>query len=105
VWTQASDLRRAKTLQLPAIELGNIHVKWKLPIENIYMLLANENVTVWIGTWFGVYGCVTNKGEINYMGGTGVAKLIWMEMETVTPIITRTDLGTFTGPTLLPDSS
>jgi hypothetical protein len=87
------------------IELGNIHVKWKLLIENVCMLLANENVTVWIRTWSGVCGNVTNKGETNYMGGTGVAKLIWREMETATPIITRTDLGTFTGPTLLPDSS
>jgi hypothetical protein len=31
---------------------------------------------LWIGTWLGVHGCVTNKGETNYMEGTGIAKLI-----------------------------
>jgi hypothetical protein len=86
------------------IELGNIHVKWKLLIENVCMLLANGNVTGWIGTWFGVHGHVINKGQTNYMGGTGIAKLIWRETETATPIISRTDLGTFTGSTLLTDS-
>jgi hypothetical protein len=59
------------------IELGNIHAKWKLLIEDTCMLVANENVTVGIGTWFRVRGHVTNKQETNYMGGTGVAKLIW----------------------------
>jgi hypothetical protein len=47
------------------IELGNIHVKWKLLIGSTCMLLANENVTVWVRTWFGVRGHVTNKGETN----------------------------------------
>jgi hypothetical protein len=32
------------------IELGNIHAKWKLLIESACMLLANGNVTMWIGT-------------------------------------------------------
>jgi hypothetical protein len=32
------------------IELGNIHAKWEVLIENICMLLANRNVTVWTGT-------------------------------------------------------
>jgi hypothetical protein len=31
------------------IELGNIHAKWKLLTESTYMLLANENVTMWNG--------------------------------------------------------
>jgi hypothetical protein len=87
------------------IELGNIHAKWKLLIENVCMLLANENVTVWTGTWFGVCRHVTNKRKTNYMGGTGIAKLIWREMVTVTPIITRTSLGIFTRPTPLTDPS
>jgi hypothetical protein len=43
------------------------------------MLLVNGNVTVWIGTWFRMCGHVTNKGETNYMEGTGIAKLIVME--------------------------
>jgi hypothetical protein len=51
------------------IELENIHVKWKLLIEDTCMLAVNGNVTMWIGIWFGVYRCVTNKGETNYMGG------------------------------------
>jgi hypothetical protein len=87
------------------IELGNIHAKWKLLIEDICMLVANGNVTVWIRTWFRVHRRVTNKRETNYMGGTGIAKLIWRGTETTTQIITRTDLGTFTRPTLLTDSS
>jgi hypothetical protein len=58
------------------IELGNIHAKWKLHIESTHMLLVNGNVTMWIGTWFGVHRHVTNKGETNYMEGTGIAKLI-----------------------------
>jgi hypothetical protein len=53
------------------IELGNIHAKWKLRIQNTCMLLVNENETMWNG----VCGRVTNKGETNYMGGTGVGKL------------------------------
>jgi hypothetical protein len=57
------------------IELENIHEKWKLLIESTCMLLANGNVTVWIGIWFRVCRCVTNKGETNYTGGIGVAKL------------------------------
>jgi hypothetical protein len=44
------------------IELGNIHAKWKLLIENTCMLLANGNETVWIGMGFGVCGRFTNKG-------------------------------------------
>jgi hypothetical protein len=40
------------------------------------MLAANGNETMWNGTEFGVYGCVTNTGETNYMGGVYVAKLI-----------------------------
>jgi hypothetical protein len=51
------------------IELGNIHAKWEVLIENTCMLLANGNETMWIGTGFGMYGHVTNKGETNYMGG------------------------------------
>jgi hypothetical protein len=57
------------------IELRNVHAKWKLFIESTCMLLANGNVTVWIGTWFGVHRHVTNKGETNYIGGTGIVKL------------------------------
>jgi hypothetical protein len=45
------------------IELGNIHVKWKLLIEGTCMLLANDNETMWNGTGFGVHGRVINKGE------------------------------------------
>jgi hypothetical protein len=45
------------------IELKNIHAKWKLLIEGTCMLLANENVTMWNGTLFGVCRHVTNKGE------------------------------------------
>jgi hypothetical protein len=45
------------------IELGNIHAKWKLLIENTCMLLANGNETMWIGTGFGECGHFTNKGE------------------------------------------
>jgi hypothetical protein len=57
------------------IELGNIHVKWKLLIEGTCMLLVNRNETMWHGTGLRVYRCVTNKGETNYMGETGVEKL------------------------------
>jgi hypothetical protein len=39
------------------IGLENIYPKWKLLIENTCMLLANGNVTVWIGTCFGMCGC------------------------------------------------
>ena len=45
------------------IELGNIHAKWKLLIENTCMLLANGNESMWIGTEFGMCRHVTNKGE------------------------------------------
>jgi hypothetical protein len=58
------------------IELRNIHAKWKLLIENTCMLLANGNETVWIGIEFGVCGCVTNKGETNYVGEGHIAKLM-----------------------------
>jgi hypothetical protein len=58
------------------IELENIHVKWRLLIEDTCMLLANGNETMWIGSGFGVYGHVTNKGETNYMGGIDIAKLM-----------------------------
>jgi hypothetical protein len=58
------------------IELGNIHVKWKLLIEDTCMLLANGNETMWNGTAFGEYGRVTNRWNTNYMGGIDVAKLI-----------------------------
>jgi hypothetical protein len=57
------------------IGLGNIHAKWKVLIEGTCMLLANGNETMCNGTGFGVYGCVTNKGNINHMGGIDVAKL------------------------------
>jgi hypothetical protein len=57
------------------IELGNIHAKWKLLIEDTCMLLVNRNETMWNGMGLGVYGSVTNKGETNYMGGIDVAKL------------------------------
>jgi hypothetical protein len=58
------------------IELGNIHVKWKLLIEGTCMLLANRNETMWHGTGHRVYGSVTNKGETNCMGGIDIAKLM-----------------------------
>jgi hypothetical protein len=58
------------------IELGNIHAKWKLLMGNTCMLLANGNEAVWIGTGFRTYGHVTNKGETNYIGRGGVAKLM-----------------------------
>ena len=45
------------------IELGNIHAKLKVLIENTCMLLANGNESMWIGTEFGMCGRVTNKGE------------------------------------------
>jgi hypothetical protein len=51
------------------IELGNIHVKWKLLIEDTCMRVANDNVTVWIRTWFGVCGHVTNKGKLTIWEG------------------------------------
>jgi hypothetical protein len=51
------------------IELGNIHVKWKLLIGSTCMLLVNGNVTVWIGTWFRVCGQVTNKGKLTIWEG------------------------------------
>jgi hypothetical protein len=43
------------------IELRDIHVRWKLLIENTCMLLANGDETMWSGTGFGVHGRVTNK--------------------------------------------
>jgi hypothetical protein len=46
------------------IELGNIHAKWKLLIEDTCMLTANGNETMWNGREFGVYGRVTNKGKL-----------------------------------------
>jgi hypothetical protein len=49
------------------IELRNIHARWKLLIENTCMLLVNGNETMWDGMGFGSHGCVTNKGETNYM--------------------------------------
>jgi hypothetical protein len=58
------------------IELGNIHAKWKLLIEDTCMLTANGNETMWNGTEFGVYGSVTNKGKTNYVGGLDIAKLM-----------------------------
>jgi hypothetical protein len=87
------------------IELRNIHAKWKLPIENTCMLLANENETVWTGTGFGVRGHVTTNGKTNYMGGIDVAKLNGRETETVKPAIPRTDLVTSTKPLLPIDPS
>jgi hypothetical protein len=57
------------------IEL-RIHVKWKLLIESTCILLVNGNVTVWIGTCFGMCGRVTDKGETNYMEGPDIAKLM-----------------------------
>jgi hypothetical protein len=74
------------------IELGNIHARWKLLIENTCMLLANENETVWIVTGFGVRGRVTNKGKTNYMEEIDIAKLNGREMETAKPVMPRTDL-------------
>jgi hypothetical protein len=58
------------------IELGNIHTKWKLLIEDTCMLPVNGNETMWNGTEFGEYGCFTNKGETNYMEGVYIVKLI-----------------------------
>jgi hypothetical protein len=45
------------------IELGNIHVKWKLLIQSTCILLVNRTVTVWIRILLGVHSQVTNKGE------------------------------------------
>ena len=87
------------------IELRNIHAKWKLLIENICMLLANENETVWNITEFGICGCATNKGKTNSMEGGDVAKLNGRETETAKPVLPRTDLVSSTKPTLLTDSS
>jgi hypothetical protein len=42
------------------IELRHIHAKWKVLIENICILLANGNETVWIGMGFGMCENVTN---------------------------------------------
>jgi hypothetical protein len=58
------------------IELRNIHAKWKVLIGDTCMLRGNRNETVWNGTEFGMYGCVTNRWKTNYMGGMDVAKLI-----------------------------
>jgi hypothetical protein len=58
------------------IELRNIHAKWKVIIGDTCMLRANRNETMWDGTEFGMYGCVTNRRKTNYMGGINVAKLI-----------------------------
>jgi hypothetical protein len=87
------------------IELRDIHVKWKLLIENTCMLLANETETVWNVTRFGVCGHVTYKGETNYMDGIDVAKLHGRETETTKPVMPRTDLVTFTKPILPIDHS
>jgi hypothetical protein len=69
------------------------------------MLLANGNETMWNGMGFGAHGCVTNKGETNYMGGIHVAKLNGRETETMKPVVPRTDLVTSTKPILPMDSS
>jgi hypothetical protein len=58
------------------IELGNIHAKWKVLIEDTCMLLANRNETMWNRMGLEVHGSVINKGETNSMGGIDVAKLM-----------------------------
>jgi hypothetical protein len=58
------------------IELGNIQAKWMLLIEGTCMLSVNRKVTVWIRILLGVRRHVTNKGEIYYIEGTCVAKLV-----------------------------
>jgi hypothetical protein len=87
------------------IELKNIHVRWKLLIENTCMLLANENETVSNVTGFRMCGRVTNKGKTNYIEGRDIAKLNGRETETVKPVFPRTDLVSPTKPILLTDSS
>jgi hypothetical protein len=87
------------------IELRNIHARWKLLIDNTCMLLANENETVWIVTGFGVHGCVTNKGQTNYMGRIDVARPNGRGMETAKPALPKTDLVTSTKPLLPIDPS
>jgi hypothetical protein len=44
------------------IKLRNIHAKLKLLIQNICVLLANGNETMWNGMGFGVRGRVSYKG-------------------------------------------
>jgi hypothetical protein len=87
------------------IELRSIHARWKLLIENICMLLANENETVWIGTRFGVHRRVTYKGKTNYMDGIDVAKLHGGETDAAKRVMPRTDLVTFPQPILPRDPS
>jgi hypothetical protein len=74
------------------IELRNIHAKWKPLIENICLLLANENETVWNVTEFGMCRRATNKGKTNHMGGRDIVKLNGRETETAKPASPRTDL-------------
>jgi hypothetical protein len=87
------------------IELGNIHARWKLLIENTCILVANENETMWNRMGFGVHGRVTNKGKTNFMEGMDIVKLNGRETETVKPVLPRTDLVTSTKPILPTDSS
>jgi hypothetical protein len=51
------------------IELRNLHARWKLLIENICILLASENETMWNVTGFGMCGRVTNKGKLTIWKG------------------------------------
>jgi hypothetical protein len=84
------------------IELGNIHAKWKLLIENTCMLLANGNEPMWNRTGFGVYGRVTNKGETNLYGR---GRRCEARVKRYGDRKTRTDLVTPTSPTLVTDPS
>jgi hypothetical protein len=78
------------------IELGNIHAKWNLLIENTCMLLVNRNVTMWNTEHDSeCMSVIQTNGTTNCVRGMGVPKLIWRETETAMPIITRTDIGTF----------
>jgi hypothetical protein len=86
------------------IELGKIHVKWKLLIKSTCMLLPNENVTVWIRILLGVCSLVINKGGTKLYGRDRLCEAN-VKTETVKPIITKIDLGTSTWPTLLRYSS
>jgi hypothetical protein len=85
------------------IELGNIHAKWKLLIENTCMLLANGKETMWDSKCMDVLH--TNKGKTNYMEEIDVAKLNGQGTETAKPVTPRTDLVTSTKPILPTDPS
>jgi hypothetical protein len=82
------------------IELRNIHARWKLLIENTWMLIANGNETMWIGTGFGAHGRVTNTGKTNYMDRIDIAKPTGRATEAAKPVSSRADLVSSTKPIL-----